>query len=123
MAQRSPVIDAVPRRSRPIDLVHLAKQCLGDEALEHEILRLFDTTIKIYVARFLVATEPEQVVFTLHTIKGAAAGVGAFAVAELAKAMEEDARAGRGIEAERIEDLKMAVEEASAFIGDVLGRE
>ena len=30
------------RAERPIDLVHLAKQCLGDEHLEYEVLRLYD---------------------------------------------------------------------------------
>ncbi|GLQ08956.1 histidine kinase [Devosia yakushimensis] len=128
MAQRSSALDrdvAKPARrpARPIDLVHLAKQCLGDAGLEREILHLFDSTIKTYLARLLAATAPDEVLFALHTIRGAAAGVGAFAITDLAKAMEADARAGRAIEVEQIDDLKMAVEEASGFIGDVLGRE
>jgi HPt (histidine-containing phosphotransfer) domain-containing protein len=111
------------RSARPIDLVHLAKQCLGDAALEHEILRLFDTTIQTYLTRLLAAKTPDQLVFALHTIKGAAGGVGAFTIAELARAMEADARAGVSINPEQIDDLKMAVEEASAFVADVLSRE
>jgi HPt (histidine-containing phosphotransfer) domain-containing protein len=128
MAQRSPAVgdaDHFPakRRARPIDLVHLAKQCLGDEGLEHEVLRLFDTTIKTYLARLLAAEAPDQVLFTLHTIKGAASGVGAFTIADLAKTMEADAKAGLVINPEQLDDLKMAVEEVSVFISDVLSKD
>ncbi|KFC66290.1 putative Hpt domain protein [Devosia sp. LC5] len=128
MARRFPALDrAAPvpllRRSRPIDLVHLAKQCLGDAALEHEVLRLFDTTIKTYLTRLLAAEAPDQVLFALHTIKGAAVGVGAFTIADLAKGMEADARAGVSINPEQIDDLKMAVEEVSVFVSDVLDKD
>ena len=128
MAPRSQALGhAVPPprkpRARPIDLVHLAKQCLGDAALEHEILRLFDTTVQTYLTRLLAAKTPDQLIFALHTIKGAAGGVGAFTIAELARVMEADARAEVSINPEQIDDLKMAVEEVSAFIADVLSRE
>lgn len=128
MAQRSPAVDDAGHfparlRARPIDLVHLAKQCLGDEGLEHEVLRLFDTTIKTYLARLLAAEAPDQVLFTLHTIKGAASGVGAFTIADLAKTMEADAKAGLVINPEQLDDLKMAVEEVSVFISDVLSKD
>lgn len=128
MAQRFPALDRAspvlaPRRARPIDLVYLAKQCLGDAALEHEMLRLFDTTIQTYLTRLLAAEAPDQVLFTLHTIKGAAAGVGAFAIADLAKAMEADVRAGMSINPEQLDDLKIAVEEVSVFVEDVLSKD
>ncbi len=51
IARRDQDIASAPRPSRPIDLVHLAKQCLGDENLELEILRLFDTTLVTYMGR------------------------------------------------------------------------
>ncbi|UXN72408.1 hypothetical protein N8D56_13790 [Devosia sp. A8/3-2] len=112
----------VLRRARPIDLVHLAKQCTGDAALEHEVLRLFDTTIKIYLARLLAATAPDQCCLPFTRSKAPPA-VGAFTIADSAKAMEADAGAGRAINSEQIEDLKMAVEEVSVFIADVLSKD
>jgi hypothetical protein len=35
----------------PIDMVHLAKQTLGDKGLELEVLRMFDETAHIYFGR------------------------------------------------------------------------
>ena len=60
MAQKAFVEDALPKAAkrpmRPVDLVHLAKQCLGDENLELEILRLFDTTLVTYFDRLQLDT-------------------------------------------------------------------
>ncbi len=109
-----------PRTTRPIDLVHLAKQCLGDENLEIEILRLFDTTLLTYMGRLRLATGVDDLVTALHAIKGAAGGVGAWSVSEQAQAMEGELRAGRPLRPERIEDLNIAVEEVHAFIARML---
>lgn len=105
---------------RPIDLVHLAKQCLGDEGLEHEVLRLFDTTISTYFSRLVLATSDADLALNLHSIKGASAGVGAWTIADLAKAAETELQAGRPITPERIADLGIAVEEVRNFIARVL---
>ena len=77
MAQRSAAVQkldrvAHTRAMRPIDLVHLAKQCLGDENLEYEILRLFDTTVKTYFGRLEQAATYDDLAINLHSIKGAA---------------------------------------------------
>lgn len=127
MVPRSPVLERtatqpVRRAARPIDLVYLARQCMGDMGLEHEMLRLFDTTIKGYLVRLMADPSPEQIRFNLHTIKGAAAGVGAFTIADLAKAMEAEARAGGTVTSEQMNDLRIAIEEASVFVTDVLGK-
>src|SRR5690606_41785007 len=108
------------RRLRPIDLVHLAKQCLGDEALELEILQLFDTTIATYYGRLQDATTPEEVAMNLHAIKGAASGVGAWAISEMAAALESDHRAGQDLSVEQIDDLGLAVEDVRGFIARLL---
>jgi len=108
------------RRLRPIDLVHLAKQCLGDEALELEILQLFDTTIATYYGRLQDATTPEEVAMNLHAIKGAASGVGAWAISEMAAALESDHRAGQDLSAEQVDDLGLAVEDVRGFIARLL---
>jgi hypothetical protein len=111
------------RAARPIDLVHLAKQCLGDENLEVEVLRLFDTTIKTYFGRLELAASYDDLALNLHSIKGASAGVGAWGVADLAKACEVEIQAGRPLAPERIADLGMAVEEVRGFIADMLGKQ
>lgn len=108
------------RSTRPIDLVHLAKQCLGDEGLELEVLRLFDTTLVTYLARLKLATTFDELALNLHSIKGAAAGVGAGTVADLAKAMEEELRDSRPVSPERIADMELAIEEVRIFIARML---
>ncbi|QQR40248.1 Hpt domain-containing protein [Devosia rhizoryzae] len=127
MAERALAQDAVPvdakRPMRPIDLVHLAKQCLGDENLELEVLRLFETTLKTYYERLTLATAFDDLAINLHSIKGAAAGVGAWAIADQAKAMEAEMRDGRPLRAERIADLGIAVEEVRDFISRMLADE
>ncbi|ODT69022.1 MAG: hypothetical protein ABS75_18385 [Pelagibacterium sp. SCN 63-23] len=120
MAQRAFAEDAVQegqnRPARPVDLAHLAKQCLGDEFLELEVLRMFDTTIANYWSRLKQASDVDDLTLLLHTIKGASLGVGAVEVAQLAKALEEELHGGRPLAPERIEDLGMAVEEVRDFI-------
>ena len=128
MARGSAALDiqdiaAAPRRGRPIDLVHLAKQCLGDANLELEVLRLYDTTVKTYLGRLQLATTFDELVINLHSLKGASAGVGAFGIADLAKQAEEEIRAGRPVNPERIADIAIAVEEISVFISDMLRNE
>ena len=128
MAQRSNAVEKLDqvvhiRAMRPIDLVHLAKQCLGDEHLEYEILRLFDTTIKTYFGRLELAASYDDLAINLHSIKGAASGVGAWTIADLAKAAEVEMHAGRPLSMERIADLGMAIEEVHVFIDRMLSNE
>ena len=115
--------DIRTRTMRPVDLVHLAKQCLGDEGLELEVLRLFDTTIKDYYGRLQMAASFDDLTLVLHSIKGAAGGVGAWAVADLAKAMEHEIRSGRPLTQERIDDLGLVVGDVRDFIGRMVTNE
>lgn len=120
-AARQPVDDAQAHpRHRPIDMVHLGKQALGDRGLEGEILRLFDTMSRTYYERLEASTNVEQLLQNLHTLKGAAAGVGAWGIADLARATEEEIRAGTPVNPERIDDLGIKVHECSAYIGELL---
>lgn len=108
------------RTYRPIDLVHLAKQCLGDAALELEILNLFDTTLLTYHERLRQAASADELALNLHAIKGAAAGVGAWTVAEMAAALEEELGAGQEPSAEKVDDLALAIEDVRGFIARTL---
>ena len=121
-AKRSDQVQHV-RAMRPIDLVHLAKQCLGDENLELEILRLFDTTVKTYFGRLEQAATYDDLALNLHSIKGAASGVGAWTIADIAKGCEVELQAGRPLTTERIADLGIAVEEVRSFITRMLSNE
>lgn len=126
MAQQAALAEQIGRPAdiraeRPIDLVHLAKQCLGDAHLECEILRMYDSTVKTYFARLKLASGFDDLALNLHSIKGASGGVGAFAVAEMAKAAERELQAGRPLSDERIADLGVAIEEVRGFIARMLG--
>jgi HPt (histidine-containing phosphotransfer) domain-containing protein len=101
-------------------MAHLGKQALGDPGLEEEILRLFDTMSRTYYERLETSTDVEQLLRHLHTLKGAAAGVGAWTIADLARTTEAELRSGAPVNPERIDDLGMAVHECSAFIGERL---
>ena len=128
MAQKSAAVEQIDsirltRPERPIDLVHLARQCLGDEHLEYEILRMYDTTVKTYFGRLQLASSYDELALNLHSIKGASGGVGAFSVANLAKSAEVELQAGRPLSPERIDDLGLAIEEVRGFIARMLDNE
>jgi HPt (histidine-containing phosphotransfer) domain-containing protein len=111
------------QKRRPIDMVHLNKQTLGDHALACEVLRLFDQMSRVYFDRLEASTTVPDLMRHLHTLKGAAAGIGAWGIADLAKTAEEELRDGKPVNPERIDDLDMAVHEVSAFIGEILANE
>lgn len=111
----------LPMRSRPVDLEHLAAQTLGDELLGHEVLRLFDQTARTVFARIETSTTVEHLLMHLHTLKGAASGIGAWGLADLARLAENELKAGAPVNPERIDDIGMAVHEVSAFVSEVCG--
>jgi HPt (histidine-containing phosphotransfer) domain-containing protein len=110
-------------RRGPVDLVHLAKQTLGDKGLELEVLRMFDATVRAYFTRLEESTDIDELIRHLHTIRGAAGGIGAVTIYEVASAAERELRAGEPVDPERIADLEMAVVECSAWIEGLLARE
>jgi len=119
-ARSVPLEAPKPEIRRPIDMEHLSRQTLGDPGLQEEVLRLFDEMSHVYVERLEVSTTVDELLRNLHTIKGAAAGIGAFGLAELARVAEAELRAGAPVNPERIDDLAIAAQEVSAFIGDRL---
>jgi HPt (histidine-containing phosphotransfer) domain-containing protein len=104
------------KNRRPIDLEHLSRQTMGDSGLELEVLRLFDEMSHVYYSRLERSTTVPDLLTNLHTLKGAAAGIGAFGLAELARVTEKELREGAMVNPERIDDLNVAVQEVSAFI-------
>jgi HPt (histidine-containing phosphotransfer) domain-containing protein len=74
-----------------IDLEHLARYTGGDGALTADILKLFDGQISEMVGQLhavLAARDVGRWREITHTIKGAARGVGAFAMGDAAAAAE-----------------------------------
>ncbi len=74
---------------RPIDMAHLARQTMGDRALEQEVLALF-LQQALGVCRKMAAAGVGERLLMAHGLKGSARGVGAFAIAECATEIERD---------------------------------
>ena len=74
---------------RPIDLVHLARQTLGDRELEREILALFVRQSGMLRDRLMASRAQAERRDLVHTIKGSARAVGAWSVAKAAENVEE----------------------------------
>jgi len=104
----------------PIDRVHLARQTLGDQSLAREVLHMYGEMAASYYARLETSTNRNDLMVNLHALKGASMGVGAFRLADLAKTAEDELKAGMPVNPERVHDVGMAVEEARAFIADML---
>jgi HPt (histidine-containing phosphotransfer) domain-containing protein len=76
---------------RDIDLVHLARQTGGDEALEREVLGLFRDQCARLVAAMTRDGFGQPSRDAAHTLAGASKAVGAFRVAALAERVERAA--------------------------------
>lgn len=71
-----------------IDLVHLARQTLGNAELEREVLQLFITQLHSVEDR-LAGADGRDTGFLIHGLKGSARSVGAFPLADGCAAWEE----------------------------------
>ncbi|MGV2099386.1 Hpt domain-containing protein [Rhizobium sp. 21-4511-3d] len=99
-----------PSKVRPIDLVHLAKQTMGDKALEIEVLQMFARQARACLGE-IASGEAKKIVAAAHRLKGAASAVGAFRVSETAEMLEYNAGDAASMAA-----VGAAVVEAENFI-------
>jgi chemotaxis protein histidine kinase CheA len=120
-------------RGPPIDLVHLARHCLGDRELEVELLGLFRRQARTLTAELsdpsLLSLESKAKI--AHKLRGSALAVGARRVAGAAWRIEELAAAAgdrprpdmddRSAEARAVLALLSAVTEAAAEIDRICG--
>ena len=111
---------ANPLRQHPIDMLHLAKQAMGDPGLEVEVLRVFNDLVRVNFARLERSTSPQDLLVHVHTLSLAATGVGAWSLAAHAKGLEDELAAGLPVNPEWVDDIEMAVEELQAFIAERL---
>lgn len=75
--------------NKPVDLVHLSSMTMGDRALESQVLSVFATQSQIYLASWQQADGHNARKQAAHSMKGAARGIGAWEVADLAEAAEQ----------------------------------
>ncbi|HKQ44671.1 MAG TPA: Hpt domain-containing protein [Rhizomicrobium sp.] len=108
----------------PLDLSHLARYTGGDRTLNSEILKLFNGQLNEMVGQLLSVLEQRDARKwreVTHTLKGAARGVGAFAMGEAAAAAEPvDPATSPDRAVEMIEALRVEGEAVQAFIADYL---
>lgn len=106
----------VDRTNRPIDLVHLARQTMGDQMLEQEVLRMFERQVNVYFERVRATHDHYELELGLHTLRSASVGIGATALADIVRGAERElAEVGR-VDPETLDDMAMAVSEVSAYI-------
>jgi HPt (histidine-containing phosphotransfer) domain-containing protein len=101
---------ACPSKSRPIDLVHLATQTMGDKLLEIEVLQMFARQTR-QLMKELSSDNIDHRLATAHRLKGAALAVGAFTVAQIAQSVEDQPN-----DAAHLAALGASVLEAELFI-------
>lgn len=112
MALRHDIVQACKELggNRPVDLVYLSAQTMGDAKLESEILRMFARQLPGYVELLCTAVDAEEIRKCAHTMKGAARSIGAFQLAEIASIAEEtcdlDAEAIRSEASEVLDFIK-----------------
>lgn len=97
---------------KPIDLVHLATQTLGDQELESEILGMFLSQSAGYLNEFLKADGMEARKRAAHKIKGTARGLGAWDLASIAEQAETESF-------ENDAELQIAIQRVTAYIREI----
>ncbi len=107
-----------------VDLSHLARYTGGDEAINAEVLRLFDTQTAEIVERLqsiLDARDAKSWKEATHTLKGAARGIGAFKLGNAAAFAEPiDPVRDRGNASLALVALKADAQAVQAFIKSYL---
>ena len=100
-------------RRRPVDLAYLARQTMGDRAVEEEVLAIFAHQAVAVRDRFASADRGERL-YLAHSLKGSARNIGAFALAKCAEEIEahpDDRKA--------LQSIVAAIDEVSDFIAAI----
>jgi chemotaxis protein histidine kinase CheA len=103
--------------SAPIDVDHLNRYVFGDAALLAEVLGIFREQLETLSGRMDPSMDADAWRLAAHTLKGAARGVGAWALGDAAERAEEVTDA---TPEERAAALKSIVDLA-AFAADYAG--
>lgn len=73
---------------KPVDLVHLSSQTMGDRGLEIELLKLFIAQAPTCLEAWARASDMTGRKHAAHALKGASRAVGAFVLGDLAAEAE-----------------------------------
>ena len=98
-----------------IDISHLEKYVFGDRALLDEILTIFVDQTAMLVSKLSAAISLDDWRLTAHTLKGAARGVGAWTLGDLAEEAEKLGGAAPAEKAEIIDKIVAASQAAVEF--------
>jgi HPt (histidine-containing phosphotransfer) domain-containing protein len=77
-----------PSAAQPIDLVHLSRYTLGNQALQCEVLQLFADQAPLTLAQLHAADTQKAWRDAAHALKGSARAVGAWRVGNCAEKAE-----------------------------------
>ncbi|HNR76136.1 MAG TPA: Hpt domain-containing protein [Parvularculaceae bacterium] len=108
--------------TNPIDLKHLDLYVVGDRALLDEILSIFIEQAKMLSAELGHTSSDETWREAAHKLKGAARGVGAWALGDFAEAAEKASNDGPEAKRELAAQVKAAASEAVEFATTVRDR-
>ena len=103
-----------PSSGRPIDLVYLARQTMGDKNIESQMLWLFARQARLCInqlCRNPRAGRSRERLKLVHTLKCSATTVGAFAVSRAAESLEK-----HPLDSELNDILENAVVDVENFI-------
>ena len=104
-----------------VDFDHLQRFTMGNRELECEVLNLFRTQSKLLLEKLHNAGDDRAWLEAAHTMKGSAAGIGAWRVQEAATKIEKLCLAERQeIGASLLTPLEEALNEADQFIAAFL---
>jgi phage-related baseplate assembly protein len=108
-------------KDRPVDLTHLARYTMGNDAVEREVLELFRRQTRLYFDRLSQAGSDDAWREAARVLKASARGVGAWQILETAQAAEQLFPMNNGrARAEILRSLSRQVEEATQFIDSLL---
>lgn len=99
--------------ARPVDLVHLARQTMGDRDLEREVLGLF-VQQALSVRDEIAGADQKRRLLLAHGLKGSARNIGAFAVADCAAAIEREPQ-----DARLLKRLRLLVDDVRDFVAAI----
>ena len=103
-----------PRTALPVlDLAFLSEQTFGESALARDVLIMFEQQCAALLPVIAESSAPDQQAVAVHTLKGAAAAIGAMRLADCLARFEAEREAGR-VSAGALGEVLDAAAEASA---------
>ena len=107
-----------PAAAQPIDLVHLSRYTLGNQALQSEVLQLFAEQAPLTLAQLRAADTQKAWRDAAHTLKGSARAVGAWRVGNCAEKAEA-VGVGAQEKGPLIQAIGAALDEATRYIASL----